>query len=96
MECELGTRKITGRTCNISEDGIVIEAEDAPPPGSEIRVFFRLPNLPQTIEPLKLRGSWSDRAASTVLGSLHRHQPEKLTAYPKLRREPVRQVLNCS
>ena len=56
VECELGTRKITGRTCNISEDGIVIEAEDAPPPGSEIRVFFRLPNLPQTIEPIEAAG----------------------------------------
>ena len=66
VDCLLGPRKITGRTLNISQDGILFEAEGAPPPGSEIRLLFRLPNLPQTIAPIEAEG------VVIRLGSQHR------------------------
>ena len=56
VDCLLGPRKITGRTLNISQDGILFEAEGAPPSGSEIRLLFRLPNLPQTIAQIEAEG----------------------------------------
>ena len=56
VDCLLGPHKITGRTLNISQDGILFEAEDVFPPGSEIRLLFRLPNLPQTIAQIEAEG----------------------------------------
>ena len=53
VDCLLGTRKITGRTLNISQDGIHLQVEGAPPPGSEIRVFF---HLPKRADPINAEG----------------------------------------
>ncbi len=53
VECLLGTRKITGRTLNISQDGVLLQAEGAPPPGSEMRVFF---HLPKRADPISTSG----------------------------------------
>ena len=63
VECLLGMRKITGRTLNISQDGIHLQAEGAPPPGSEMRVFFR---LPKRADPINAEG------VVIRLGSQHR------------------------
>ena len=56
VDCLLGPRKITGGALNISQDGIVFEAKDVFPPGTEIRLLFRLPNLAQTIAPIEAEG----------------------------------------
>ena len=63
VDCLLGPHKITGRTLNISQDGILLQAEGAPPPGSEMRVLFR---LPQRADPINTEG------VVIQLGSQHR------------------------
>lgn len=48
--CEAGSRRIRGTSLNLSQDGIFFRAEDPPQQGSQVRVFFHLPEQRIMIE----------------------------------------------
>lgn len=50
VTCQVGSRKITGLSANVSQDGILFQGDGSLEPGSAVRLAFQLPSDNQPIE----------------------------------------------